>query len=78
MSREDMLGTLSASCSTLRLVKFVCRLVVCGFGFGFVLMDNVVLQIYEGSCLYASAIANKLMEVLDRQYATIAPTSSCY
>ncbi|KAL5537468.1 hypothetical protein UlMin_044701 [Ulmus minor] len=35
-------------------------------------------KIYEGSCLYASAIANKLMEVLDRQYATIAPTSSCY
>ncbi|KAJ8770257.1 hypothetical protein K2173_012699 [Erythroxylum novogranatense] len=34
-------------------------------------------KIYEGSSLYASAIANKLIEVVDRQYAS-APPTSCY
>ncbi|XAR63336.1 hypothetical protein NMG60_11023242 [Bertholletia excelsa] len=33
-------------------------------------------KIHEGSSVYASAIANKLMEVVDRQYAAIPPTSS--
>ncbi|KAL6130022.1 hypothetical protein ACLB2K_068404 [Fragaria x ananassa] len=33
-------------------------------------------KMYEGSCLYASAIANKLIEALDRQYAAIPPTNS--
>ncbi|KAF3447597.1 hypothetical protein FNV43_RR12784 [Rhamnella rubrinervis] len=33
-------------------------------------------KIYEGSSLYASAIANKLIEVLDRQYAAVPPTNS--
>lgn len=33
-------------------------------------------KMYEGSSLYASAIANKLIEALDRQYAAIPPTSS--
>ncbi|XP_050388163.1 transcription factor bHLH91-like [Argentina anserina] len=33
-------------------------------------------KIYEGSFLYASAIANKLIEALDRQYAAIPPTTS--
>ncbi|OAY44881.1 transcription factor bHLH91 [Manihot esculenta] len=34
-------------------------------------------KIYEGSSVYASAIANKLIEVVDRQYAS-TPSSSCY
>ncbi|GAV71837.1 HLH domain-containing protein [Cephalotus follicularis] len=33
-------------------------------------------KIYEGSSVYASAIANKLIEVVDRQYAAIPPSSS--
>ncbi|XP_059459224.1 transcription factor bHLH91-like [Corylus avellana] len=33
-------------------------------------------KIYEGSSVYASSIANKLIEVLDRQCAAIPPTSS--
>ncbi|PRQ56494.1 putative transcription factor bHLH family [Rosa chinensis] len=33
-------------------------------------------KMYEGSSLYASAIANKLIETLDRQYAAIPPTNS--
>ncbi|KAH7525250.1 hypothetical protein FEM48_Zijuj06G0205100 [Ziziphus jujuba var. spinosa] len=33
-------------------------------------------KIYEGSSLYASAIANKLIEVLDSQYAAVPPTNS--
>uniref|UniRef100_A0A5B7BH67 Putative transcription factor bHLH91-like n=1 Tax=Davidia involucrata TaxID=16924 RepID=A0A5B7BH67_DAVIN len=32
-----------------------------------------VLQICEGSCVYASAIANKLIETVDREYAAIRP-----
>ncbi|KDP43627.1 hypothetical protein JCGZ_16914 [Jatropha curcas] len=34
-------------------------------------------KIYEGSSVYASAIANKLIEVVDRQYAS-TPSTSCY
>ncbi|KAK8484777.1 hypothetical protein V6N13_092475 [Hibiscus sabdariffa] len=33
-------------------------------------------KIYEGSSVYASAIANKLIDVVDRQYAAAPPTSS--
>ncbi|CAK9144833.1 unnamed protein product [Ilex paraguariensis] len=33
-------------------------------------------RILEGSSVYASAIANKLIKVVDRQYAAIPPTSS--
>nr|WIE96171.1 basic helix-loop-helix transcription factor [Loropetalum chinense var. rubrum] len=33
-------------------------------------------KICEGSSVYASAIANKLIEVVERQYAAIPPTSS--
>ncbi|KAK6121610.1 hypothetical protein DH2020_044652 [Rehmannia glutinosa] len=33
-------------------------------------------KICEGSIVYASAIANKLIEVVDKQYAAIPPTSS--
>ncbi|XP_021889514.1 transcription factor bHLH91-like [Carica papaya] len=33
-------------------------------------------KIYEGSSVYASAIANKLIEVVDRQYAAAPPPSS--
>ncbi|KAM1706058.1 hypothetical protein ACFXTH_028026 [Malus domestica] len=33
-------------------------------------------KMYEGSCLYASAIAGKFIEVLDRQYSAVPPTSS--
>ncbi|CAK9144832.1 unnamed protein product [Ilex paraguariensis] len=33
-------------------------------------------KIFEGSSVYATAIANKLIEVVDRQYAAIPPTSS--
>ncbi|XP_059636027.1 transcription factor bHLH91-like [Cornus florida] len=33
-------------------------------------------KLCEGSSVYASAIANKLIEVVDRQYAAIPPTSS--
>ncbi|KAL6981504.1 hypothetical protein U1Q18_023132 [Sarracenia purpurea var. burkii] len=32
-------------------------------------------KISEGSCVYASAIADKLIEVVNRQYAAIPPTS---
>jgi len=34
------------------------------------------MQISEGSTVYASAIAKKLIEVVDIQYAAIAPTNS--
>ena len=34
------------------------------------------MQIYEGSSIYASSIANKLIEVVDRQYAAAPPISS--
>ncbi|KAJ9174589.1 hypothetical protein P3X46_013224 [Hevea brasiliensis] len=34
-------------------------------------------KIYEGSSVYASAIANKLIEVVDRHYAS-TPSSGCY
>jgi hypothetical protein len=44
------------------------------FNYGLLLFN--VVQMYEGSSLYASAIANKLIEALDRQYAAIPPTSS--
>jgi hypothetical protein len=41
-----------------------------------------MLQINEGSCVYASAIANRLIEVVDRQYAssttTVPAAGSCY
>ncbi|KAI9152814.1 hypothetical protein LWI28_001599 [Acer negundo] len=33
-------------------------------------------KIFEGSSVYAGAIANKLIEVMDRQYAAVPPTSS--
>ncbi|KAE8724361.1 pentatricopeptide repeat-containing protein [Hibiscus syriacus] len=33
-------------------------------------------KIYEGSSVYASAIANKLIDVVDRQYAAVPPTSN--
>ncbi|XVF40835.1 hypothetical protein PTKIN_Ptkin01aG0148200 [Pterospermum kingtungense] len=33
-------------------------------------------KIYEGSAVYASSIANKLIEVVDRQYAAAPPISS--
>ncbi|GMI72644.1 Basic Helix Loop Helix Protein 91 [Hibiscus trionum] len=33
-------------------------------------------KIYEGSSVYASAIANKLIDVVDRQHAAAPPTSS--
>ncbi|PIN05483.1 hypothetical protein CDL12_21972 [Handroanthus impetiginosus] len=33
-------------------------------------------KIWEGSIVYASAIANKFIEVVDKQYAAIPPTSS--
>ncbi|XWS65755.1 hypothetical protein CRYUN_Cryun05aG0140600 [Craigia yunnanensis] len=33
-------------------------------------------KIYEGSSVYASSIANKLIEVVDRQYPAAPPTSS--
>ncbi|KAL0375514.1 UNVERIFIED_CONTAM: Transcription factor [Sesamum radiatum] len=33
-------------------------------------------KICEGSVVYASAVANKLIEVVDKQYAAIPPTSS--
>ncbi|PPD90184.1 hypothetical protein GOBAR_DD12875 [Gossypium barbadense] len=33
-------------------------------------------KIYEGSSVYACAIANKLIDVVDRQYAAAPPTSS--
>ncbi|KAE8714856.1 Transcription factor bHLH10 [Hibiscus syriacus] len=33
-------------------------------------------KIYEGSSVYASAIANKLIDVVDRQYAAAPPTSN--
>lgn len=33
-------------------------------------------KICEGSCVYASAIANKLIDVVNRQYAAIPPTNS--
>ncbi|KAJ0052620.1 hypothetical protein Pint_00332 [Pistacia integerrima] len=32
-------------------------------------------KIYEGSSVYAGAIANKIIEVMDREYAAAAPTS---
>ncbi|KAJ4727365.1 putative Transcription factor ICE1 [Melia azedarach] len=35
-------------------------------------------KIYEGSSVYAGAIANKLIEVVDRQYAATAPTNCSY
>ncbi|XP_030546461.1 transcription factor bHLH91-like [Rhodamnia argentea] len=35
-------------------------------------------KIYEGSTVYASAIASKLIEVIDRQYTTTPPTCSGY
>ncbi|KAM1027400.1 hypothetical protein ACFXTH_040204 [Malus domestica] len=35
-------------------------------------------KMYEGSCLYASAIAGKLIEVLDIQYAAAVPPTSGY
>ncbi|KAJ6746041.1 TRANSCRIPTION FACTOR BHLH91 [Salix koriyanagi] len=37
-------------------------------------------KINEGSCVYASGIANKLLEVVDRQYAssTTVPAGSCF
>ncbi|KAE7999219.1 hypothetical protein FH972_003674 [Carpinus fangiana] len=34
-------------------------------------------KIYEGSSVYASSVANKLIEVLDRQCAAIPPASRC-
>lgn len=34
------------------------------------------MQIYEGSSVYACAIANKLIDVVDRQYAAAPPTNS--
>ena len=37
---------------------------------------GLICQIYEGSSVYASAIANKLIEVVDKQCAAIQPTSS--
>ncbi|KAL5795176.1 hypothetical protein ACOSP7_003770 [Xanthoceras sorbifolium] len=33
-------------------------------------------KIYEGSSVYAGAIASKVIEVMDRQYAAVPPTSS--
>ncbi|KAM1124826.1 hypothetical protein ACFX11_040375 [Malus domestica] len=33
-------------------------------------------KMYEGSCLYASAIAGKFIEVLDGQYSEVPPTGS--
>ncbi|XP_044492658.1 transcription factor bHLH91-like isoform X2 [Mangifera indica] len=33
-------------------------------------------KIYEGSSVYAGAIANKLIEVMDREFAAVPPTSS--
>lgn len=33
-------------------------------------------KIYEGSCVYASAIANKIIEVMDKQYEAIQPASN--
>ncbi|OAY39902.1 transcription factor bHLH91 [Manihot esculenta] len=35
-------------------------------------------KIYEGSSVYASAIANKLIEVVDRHYYASTPSTSCY
>lgn len=37
-------------------------------------------QIYEGSSVYASAIANKVMEAVDRQYnnTSISPLTNTY
>lgn len=52
------------------LIQVVCMV----FNYGLLLFNAV--QMYEGSSLYASAIANKLIEALDRQYAAIPPTSS--
>lgn len=37
---------------------------------------QLFFQIYEGSSVYASAIANKLIDVVDREYAASQPTSS--
>ncbi|KAJ4727364.1 putative Transcription factor ICE1 [Melia azedarach] len=34
-------------------------------------------KIYEGSSVYAVAVANKLIEVMDKQYAAVPPTSCC-
>lgn len=36
----------------------------------------LILQIYEGSSVYAGAIANKLIEVMDREFAAVPPASS--
>lgn len=40
-----------------------------------ILLMFLILQIHEGSYVYAGAIVNKLIEVMDRQYAaaSIAP-----
>ncbi|KAK3232495.1 hypothetical protein Dsin_004376 [Dipteronia sinensis] len=35
-------------------------------------------KIFEGSSVYAGAIANKLVEVMDRQYAAVHPPTSSY
>ncbi|KAK1570490.1 hypothetical protein Q3G72_002657 [Acer saccharum] len=35
-------------------------------------------KIFEGSSVYAGAIANKLIEVMDRQYAAVHPPTSSY
>ncbi|XP_022897373.1 transcription factor bHLH10-like [Olea europaea var. sylvestris] len=35
-------------------------------------------KICEGSIVYASAIANKLIEILDKQYSAVPPTTSYY
>lgn len=34
------------------------------------------MQIYEGSSVYASAIANKLIDVVEKQNAAAAPPTS--
>lgn len=57
-----------------QLGHFFIQMVCMVFNYGLLLFN--VVQMYEGSSLYASAIANKLIEALDRQYAAIPPTSS--
>lgn len=66
-------------------INVLVKISFCAIKFGFSLTLEIyvcigffgfICQIYEGSSVYASAIANKLIEVVDRQCAAIQPTSS--
>ena len=56
------------SCSTPRLV--INEYIYVGFEFG---IDMNKMQINEGSTIYASAVANKVIEVVDQHHMAALP-----